>query len=292
MKIDVCVATYRRPAWLRLLLQDLAAQRFAQAVGLRVLVVDNDPRGSARDIASAFGGVRYLVQPQKNIALTRNAALDAADADWLAFVDDDERVGPDWLQTLLDAQQRFDADVVFGPVVGLLPPDAPPWVRRGGFFTTPAAATGTEQRWGATNNALLRARFVAEGARFDARFGLTGGEDTDFFYRLWQRGARLVWCQEALVSEHVSDERMTPRWLLRRNFRSGQRFADIVEHPMRGLRLWAWALRCSALCGAAALLALFTLPFNAGLALRHAGRAAAKAGQLSTLFGYRLQEYR
>src|SRR5262249_22646348 len=74
MKVDVCIATFRRPEWLALLLDDLAQQRLEGEVALRLIVVDNDAAGSAQAVAQAYRGVPpllYLSQPKKNIALTR-----------------------------------------------------------------------------------------------------------------------------------------------------------------------------------------------------------------------------
>ena len=295
MKIDVCVATYRRPDWLRLLLGDLAQQQLRGPCSLRVIVVDNDPQCSARPVVEpGLTGLQllYLTQPLKNISLTRNLALDHSRADWVAFVDDDERVPPQWLQSLLDAQQRYGADAVFGPVEGQLPASAPAWVKAMGFFTANATPSGTVMQWGSTNNALLNHRFVAGGARFDPRFGLTGGEDTQFFFALAQQGARMVWCREALISEPVAADRMTLRWLLRRHFRGGQSYTDIVERPRTGWRRLVWSARCAGLLAVLALLALCSLPFNIAVAVRFAAQAASNAGKLSTVLGYRFQEYR
>ena len=293
--VDICVATYKRPVWLGQLLNDLAGQEMPDGDTLRIIVVDNDPECGAAHVAQAFESTRvellYLAQPVKNIALTRNMALDHCSADWLAFVDDDERVPQNWICTLLACQERFDADVVFGPVEGRLEANAPAWVRQSRFFVASPTATGTPQRWGATNNTLLRWKFVDGGARFDARFGLSGGEDTHFFYGLSRRGAHMVWCQEAVVTEHVPPDRTTLRWMLRRYFRGGQTFADIVNRPAQPLgRSW-WVLRRSAMLVLGAMLAVLAIPVDRGLAVRLAGKAASYAGELSTLFRFRLQVY-
>jgi len=302
MNIDVCIATYRRAAWLGDLLADLAAQRFegdvaaASPPALRVIVIDNDPARSAEPVVRGFAapGIElvYGAQPKKNIALTRNAALDLVRGDWVAFVDDDERVPPHWLHTLVQAQRRYDADAVFGPVQGRLPESAPRWLRRGGFFAARQQPSGSVQPWGGTGNAFVRAHWFARGARFDERYGLTGGEDTHLFHALARQGARLVWCQEALIEERVPDERATLRWLMRRYFRGGQSFADVVERPEGTLARVPWALRRLATLAGFALLALLALPFGTARAVRYAGRAVGSAGQLSTLGRHRFQEYR
>ena len=294
--VDICVATYRRPQWLAQLLGDIANQDLGPDVQRRVIVVDNDPEGSAEPVLALFPLGRlqllYLKQPVKNIALTRNLALEHCNAHWVAWLDDDETVPAHWLRSLLACQQTHAADVVIGPVDGRFTADAPTWVRKGGFFVNPPLPTGTRVDFGGTGNALIRGRLVQQGQRFDQRFGLTGGEDTDFFYRLARAGHKLVWCQEALALEHLPAERMTLPWLLRRGFRSGQMFADIVARPRRRLPRIAWAARQCAAAVANAVPALCLLPVAFGLSARYACRLAANVGQLSTLKHHRFQEYR
>ncbi|HLN24994.1 MAG TPA: glycosyltransferase, partial [Patescibacteria group bacterium] len=80
-RIDVCIATYKRPALLRKLLQSLANQHLPKDVVLRLIVVDNDARGSARDCVdqmSAVLPIRYMVEPTKGLSFVRNRALSAA----------------------------------------------------------------------------------------------------------------------------------------------------------------------------------------------------------------------
>ncbi len=78
----------------------------------------------------------------------------------------------------------------------------------------------------ATNNLLLdlrvlRAAGVDLPTAFDERFGLSGGSDTLFTRSLTAAGLRLVWCDEALVTDVVPAARATREWVLRRALRSG-----------------------------------------------------------------------
>ena len=296
MKVDICVATYRRPDWLFELLQSLDAQALPHSVQVRVIIVDNDVSGSARDVVEGFQpsrvSLRYFVQPEKNIALTRNMALDHVEADMVALVDDDEVVPVSWLADLLACQKRFGADVVFGPVEGRFVAEPPTWVRKAKLFTPPRLETGAALTYGGAGNVLMHARLIESGMRFDAKFGLTGGEDTDFFYRLSRIGHRLVWCQEAMALEKIPPARANWRWLLRRSFRSGQIFADIVGRPGPTMAKLAWACWRACLLIVAVMLALGSLLGGRGAAARQVLKVASTAGQLSTFFRYRLQEYR
>ena len=77
----------------------------------------------AQDGVSLAARRRSLVA-ERGIAQNRNAlvaaALDRSEMQFLAMLDDDEWVEPDWLDALLATQAHFGADAVEGPVIGVL----------------------------------------------------------------------------------------------------------------------------------------------------------------------------
>jgi succinoglycan biosynthesis protein ExoM len=301
MKISVCIATYRRPERLRALLQDIAWQR---SLPLEVIVVDNDAAGSARAVVENLRrskppfGVRYEVQPEQNISLTRNRSVALASGDWLAFVDDDERAPSEWLRRLADCALRHRADGVLGPVVPLVPHEAPSWIRRGAFYDWARLPTGmvvprNRLRFG---NVLLRAPLLhGLPGPFDPAYGRTGGEDGELLGRLVQGGARVVWCDEAVVQEPVERSRLSLRWLLMRALRGGQ---DFARHRLNG-RYGAigsagrtlFALRALLQAAAASALALLSWPLGLHHAVRWLLKATANVGKLSVFFGWHYREY-
>ncbi|HVT35953.1 MAG TPA: glycosyltransferase, partial [Nevskiaceae bacterium] len=138
-RVSICLATYRRPEQLAALLDDLLQQT---RLPDEIVVIDNDSAASARAVVEALPAhaacpIRYQVQPEKNISITRNLTVAGASGNWLAFIDDDERAPRAWLQQLLDARRRHDADGVLGPVLPVIPASAPGWIRRGRFYEWP-----------------------------------------------------------------------------------------------------------------------------------------------------------
>lgn len=219
----VAVATFRRNDDLRSLLHSLEAvvePRF------RVVVVDNDPEGGA---AAAVEGwdlpLTYRHEPTPGIAAARNRALDeiAPGDRWIAFVDDDERVTPTWLSELVALGESREADVVSGPVISVFAPNTPAWILRGGFIQRPRFPHGSVCLSPATNNTLVRVSALEERGwpRFSEEYSLTGGSDTEFFRRMRDQGAVMLWCDDALVHEDVPADRATLRWILRRGLRVG-----------------------------------------------------------------------
>ena len=299
--LSVCIATYRRTERLELLLADLAGQ---QCVPDEVIVVDNDAAASARPVVDKVRErgvpypIRYEVQPLKNISLTRNKTVELARGDWLAFIDDDERAPRDWLRQLIDAAAAHRADGVLGPVVPLVPGTAPPWILRGKFYEFPRMASGTvvpanRLRFG--NVLLTGAALRGQNPPFDPAYGLTGGEDGDLLARLTQGGSRIVWCDEAVVSEPVEPARLSLRWLLRRALSGGQ---DFARHAVAGrygkfsgVTRLIFFVRAFLQALAAAGLVLVSWPAGRHVAAHWLTKLSANLGKLSILWGWQYREY-
>lgn len=238
--ISVCVCTYRRRELLSRLLDALERQTTKGRFTYSVVVSDNDSARSAEDVVNEFcaknlTSVAYSVEPRQNIAMARNRALQSAEGDFIAFIDDDEIPGHDWLYSLLEAQAAYGADGVLGPVRPHFECDPPRWVTKGGFFDRPTYPTGYKVNWyeARTGNVLFK-RSILSG--FDSPFRpefATAGEDMDFFRRMMDQGYAFVWCDEAAVYETVPQSRCNRRYLLRRALLRGSNFP---KHPTDRLK--------------------------------------------------------
>jgi glycosyltransferase involved in cell wall biosynthesis len=231
-KIALCICTYRRPEGLRRLLSHLAQLRFDSILepDIEIIVVENDSDEYARLICEEYQAtlawpLRYDLEVNPGISHARNRCLHLAaehDAAFIAFLDDDEMPRPGWLEALLQAQRTYDADVVGGPVVGIYDRPAPTWVTDNPFLRLRSEQSGTLVDECSTNNVLFSTTLITrDRLKFEEAMGLCGGEDALFFLSARRKGARLVWCGEAVVEETVPAERTTLLWVLRRAFRIG-----------------------------------------------------------------------
>jgi succinoglycan biosynthesis protein ExoM len=302
-RVSVCVATFRRPAELGALLQSLGVLAFHKSPppDVEVIVVDNDPAGSARAVCESAGRelawpLRYVQEVRPGIAPARNRAVSVAgaDADFVAFIDDDEVADPSWLDELLAVQAAHDADVVGGPVLPRYAPETPAWVRRSTLFERRRLPTGAGIRHAATNNALVRAGLFRELRRaFDERLALTGGEDTHFFLDAALRGYKLVWADEAVTYELVPTSRANARWILGRAYRVGITWSFCE----RDLSPSAWLLGVRIAKGVAriaygALLLPPSLLSGRAALLKAMRRVCMGAGNLAGAVGAQYREYR
>ena len=237
--INVCVCTYKRPQLLKRLLDGLRGQQTSALFTYSIVVVDNDHSRSAEAVVVEFGAssgipIQYCVEPQQNIAMARNKAVENAGGDLIAFIDDDEFPTQAWLLTLFEALKKFGVDGVLGPVKPHFDDEPPQWVVKGKFYDRPSYPTGFVIDWrkGRTGNVLLKRQLFGGGTEI-FRPDFRTGEDQDFFRRLIEKGHVFVWCHEALAYEVVPPTRWNYSFMLRRALLQG---AASRLHPTFGAR--------------------------------------------------------
>jgi glycosyltransferase involved in cell wall biosynthesis len=205
------------------LLQSLPAriEEVAETADVEVLVVDNDPEGSARrTVAEMVTPTKYVVEPTPGIAAARNRALDECrNRDLVAFIDDDEVPRPAWLAALLAVWVEYRSSAVWGRVISVFDGDVDPWVVATGTFRRPERPTGLSLSVAAAGNLLLHVDALDQlDMRFDESIGLAGGEDTLFTRQLVERGGTIVWCNESETVDVVAPRRVSREWAMHRAY--------------------------------------------------------------------------
>lgn len=179
----------------------------AQSIGnLELLVADDasdDRSGNVvHEIMTRDPRVRWLpATANAGPSAARNRALDAARGDWVAIMDSDDLIHPRRLELLIEAADRFGAEMVaddmaffgVGPGTGGRTLLAPMGLA-GPMPVDPAtfveASLGRRDRPDLGYIKPLIRRAALQGQRYDP--GLRVGEDYDFCLRLLLRGLRLV----------------------------------------------------------------------------------------------------
>jgi len=229
--IVVAALTYKRPGGLAVLLEGCARMERPEGCRVTVIIVDNDGKGSARDVVESFrsrlGDVRYVLEPRRGIPVGRNRAVTEAlnlGADALCFIDDDEFPHSEWLARLVGCWRRTGADLIGGPVRVAPPPagstrwqrwiqrSLSSWARRKNRKTARVAAAG--RRFAIyTNNWLCDLAWLRRsGVRFDEQLVVSGGSDSIFHRDAAAAGCTSAWCSEAMVYETIERERLSLRY--------------------------------------------------------------------------------
>jgi succinoglycan biosynthesis protein ExoM len=227
--ITVCICTYKREEYLRRLLSELEKQKTEDLFDYSIVIVDNDRKESAKQAVTSYAQqsnmtIEYFVQPDQNIALARNKAVENARGEFLGFIDDDEFPCENWLVEFYKTIKRHEVDGILGPVLPDYEKKPPEWVLKGHFFDRPTHHSGHVLDWTntRTGNALLKKElFEDECQWFDPKHG-SGGEDRDFFRRKIDKGHVFIWCNEAPVFETVPPERWKKTFMVKRALLRGK----------------------------------------------------------------------
>jgi succinoglycan biosynthesis protein ExoM len=296
IRIDIGVCTYRRPE-LEQTLNSLAKMTVPGNAEIRIIVADNDDAPSARGRVEAMRAsvphdIVYVHCPSSNISIARNACLDNARGDFLAFIDDDETASEDWIERLTEAALTTGADAVLGPVKAIYGEDAPDWMQRGDFHSTFPVWVGDRIITGYTCNVLLRLSAPSlAGRRFNLALGRSGGEDTEFFTHMHRMGGTISYAPAAWVQEPVPAKRAAFSWLAKRKFRFGQTHGHLIDTgaslPGKMRQLALAASKCG-FCALASALRFFS-PVARN---RYVLRASMHAGVVVGLLGVReIEQY-
>ena len=110
--ISVIMLTYNREALVSRAIESILAQTYRD---FEFLIVDNGSTDRSGRIAEEYAAgderIRVIHRERGNIGSGRNAGLDAARGDYIAFIDDDDWAEPDFLEFLLALLEENRADV-------------------------------------------------------------------------------------------------------------------------------------------------------------------------------------
>ena len=198
-----------------------------------ILVVDHNPSLLARACAAFPELVVVPNSGRRGLAGGRNTGVSHAIGDVVAFLDDDARARPDWLERL-GASYRDPSVVGVGGTVtpvwpGQRPPWLPPefdWVVGCTFVGMPTAPAPVRNLIGA-NMSFRREALDAVGGFTDGlgRVGTRplGCEETELGIRLrqWRTGVQLRYEPAAVVHHRVTSERVAWAYFCSRCYAEG-----------------------------------------------------------------------
>jgi len=197
IEISIVVPTYNRPEELKNCLDSLFAQDYPKDK-YEIIVVDDSVNGSARgmldELKRTHSNLSYIIQYHKGPASARNRGAKTSSAEIIGFVDDDCTVSKDWVRLMIKSHAQNPQITVVGGLTLTATQKTPVLVSQ--FLSTCSIETHfngkQEVVFFPTCNVSLKKR-TFDTYKFNEAFPLPGGEDLEFFWRLFKDGHRFIW---------------------------------------------------------------------------------------------------
>lgn len=223
--ISVIIPTYNRKDGLAKCVRSLVNQDYPKD-RFEIVIVDD---GSTQDpfsgwrmadgvnpLPPSYGSIlhphpsiRVFRQENKGPAAARNLGVSLAAGDIVAFTDDDCEAHLDWLERMVKAHRDHPELVAIGGRT--LTANQKASVLVGQFLSTFSIevnlANKSEVIFFPTCNVSCK-KTLFSSHRFNEQFPLPGGEDLEFFWRLFREGYRFRWDKEIRVI-HYRDDSLT-----------------------------------------------------------------------------------
>lgn len=255
--ISVVICTYNRATLLASALQT-ACQQTLLADQFEVIVVDNNSTdGTAQLVAGVgqrYANIRYLNEPCQGLANARNCGWQAAQGDYIAYIDDDCELPPAWLQRAQTIIAARAPGAMIGPYYAIHRAPTPLWWRSefDHFYSreyAPQAGDLSLNAVGAIGGVSLfiRRDLLQQIGGFDPMLGMRGrqlgyGEDTDIGRKIYRLARQAIYYDPQLYVYHlIRTEKLVLRRLIYELFTRGRfshRIFSDPTLPKRPVRAW------------------------------------------------------
>lgn len=239
VRLSLVIATFNRSASLLTLLESVVAQTAPRSEWECVVVNNNSTDDTAARFADFAArhpeyNIRMVEETNQGLSYARNRGIRESEGEYVAIVDDDERIAPDFIAAYIHLfDSKPEAQAAGGPIVAEYPTGRPRWMSR--YTERPIANTmhfGDEVcefprgRVPGGGNMAIRRSAVRRYGVFDTSLGyvgesLVGGEESDLFERLQIAEAKYYYVPEAVMYHIIPAEKLTIDYLRRLSYNVG-----------------------------------------------------------------------
>lgn len=233
IRLSLVIATYNRAEQLMITLSSVAAQS-KSSTQWECIVVDNNSVDNTKSRVEEFIAehpklnIIYHFEGKQGLSYARNAGIERAQGDIIAFIDDDERIVPDFIGAYIKLFDSYPmAMAAGGKIIAEYPTGRPRWMSH--YAERPIAnpmdfgdyvRTFPKGRIPGGGNMAIRREVFDRIGVFNTSLGRTGksligGEENDLFERIKEAGMECYYTPLAVMYHIIPAEKLTEAYFER-----------------------------------------------------------------------------
>lgn len=110
--VSIIIPIYNVEAYLKSCLETVVSQTYPH---IEIILINDGSPDKSEEICKDFFKrdyrIRYIKQPNAGLSAARNTGIDVATGDYITFVDPDDWITDDYVETLYNQLKKYDADI-------------------------------------------------------------------------------------------------------------------------------------------------------------------------------------
>lgn len=203
-----------------------------------IIIIDNASEDDTAQVGKQFAqtksNIAYYRENQLGLSHARNRAIKEAKGAWIAYTDDDAQVSTDWIQNILKhiTSPPPHMGAMGGKIMPIWERQKPNWLSPPikSYYVMPEWSQQfrklRDDEWLSGCNIVFPTHLLKELGGFSTKLGRIGklllsDEELEIRKRMESKGWNSWYAPDVLVQHLIQKERISKKWLLKRNYWQG-----------------------------------------------------------------------
>lgn len=229
--ISIIICTYNRASLLKNCLDSLINQNIEKKQ-YEIIVVNNNSNDNTEEIVKDFldnyQNIRIVLETNQGLSHSRNRGYREAQAEYVAYMDDDAKASPNWVEIAIQIINKQQPDLFGGPIYPFYLLPKPEWFKDEYEIRVHAAKTGwMESGHISGSNIVFKKSLLAKFGGFNPEFGMKGNsigfhEETQLINEAYRNKNRVYYSLDLIVNHLVPDIKYSLAYFIYSRYKSGK----------------------------------------------------------------------
>ena len=232
-KISIIICTYNRAELLNETIKSLLNQT-VEVSHYEIIIVNNNSTDNTAEIVRGFidryNNIRIVLESKQGLSHARNRGYKEAAFDWVAYMDDDAKAFPNYVERILYIIENYNFDCFGGVYLPWFKNKKPKWYKKD-WQTNRNLKHETGElgpdKYFSGGNCVFRKDLLQKSNGFNTKIGMKGntpayGEETLMINDLRKLNYRIGFDPELKVDHYVDEYKQKVTWFFKSSYAHGR----------------------------------------------------------------------